>query len=207
MIDRNSLQYKENKKIYDSNRYRKSKQLPLLQERPNKKNKYKDTDICTGCNLNLKIKAKFLCVKCYNKQNDNTEKYKSRKREHNRKKYRKLKGIPEDTPLLKRKSGTGSINKKGYVFLAVKRNGKKTTLGFHRKVMEDHLGRQLKRNESVHHINGIRDDNRIENLELFDSMHGPGQRIEDKIKWCKEFLSERGFKVIDPKAKKMKAKC
>lgn len=39
----------------------------------------------------------------------------------------------------------------------------------HRKVMEDHLGRFLDPSERIHHIDGDKTNNRIENLQLFSS--------------------------------------
>jgi len=46
---------------------------------------------------------------------------------------------------------------------------KKGCLKEHRFIIEQYLGRYLKKKEIVHHINGIRDDNRIKNLKVFSS--------------------------------------
>lgn len=65
----------------------------------------------------------------------------------------------------------------GYVTVFVPNHPNRNSHGRifeHRLVMEQSLGRLLKSNETVHHINGNRADNRIENLQLRTGMHGPG---------------------------------
>lgn len=52
------------------------------------------------------------------------------------------------------------------------------------------VGRKLFDHETVHHINGVRADNRDENLELWSGRQPGGQRVEDKIAFCVAFLKD-----------------
>jgi hypothetical protein len=59
----------------------------------------------------------------------------------------------------------------------------------HRLIMESVIGRYLLPNENVHHINGVRHDNRPENLELWTTKQPKGQRALQQVEWALEILS------------------
>lgn len=73
----------------------------------------------------------------------------------------------------------GHISQDGY---HVVKGPRGQQLRMHRVVMEKAIGRKLRGNENVHHVNGDRADNRLENLELWVKTQLCGQRAIDKVR-------------------------
>lgn len=76
----------------------------------------------------------------------------------------------------------------GYIVGTVFINGVQTRVRQHRWIMQQHLGRELSDDEDVHHINGIKNDNRIENLEVIS--HSDHSRLHNECR-----IYRRGYKV------------
>ena len=119
--------------------------------------------------------------------------------ELNKNRYREINGISLDDPFKKRENGQGSYDQGYKTITCPDRNHpncqSKGRIREHIWVMSQILGRPLIKGEVVHHKNGLRDDNRPENLELCHYGQPPGQRVEDKINYYVEFLVRYGYKV------------
>ena len=84
--------------------------------------------------------------------------------------------------------GDTQLTSEGYV-------REKTANGWvaqHRLVMELHLGRALEDNETIHHLNGDKADNRPENLELWSRSHPRGSRALDLLAWAEQIIGRYG---------------
>lgn len=119
------------------------------------------TLLCQVCNLNKHSKRYSTCRHCTNK--------------------------------LRSDYGTGRYLKNGYVMVFQKdhprtKNKRSNYVFEHILVMEKQLGRYLKSDENVHHINGIKNDNRITNLELWVKPQPSGIRVQDAVAWAREIL-------------------
>lgn len=100
--------------------------------------------------------------------------------------------------------GSGWIDPAGYRMVLAKGHPNaqdvKGTIFEHRLVMAEHLGRPLLATETVHHKNGVRHDNSIDNLELRVGAHGAGITTDEAVAWATEILRRYAPQLLRPRS-------
>lgn len=139
--------------------------------------------ICVQDGCETEIRARGLCNKHYSVARSTG----------------KLSQFPLADPKLncarKRKPGERWINNQGYAYICIDDG---SVHAEHRYAMVKKLGRPLVKGENVHHINGLRDDNRVENLELWFSPQPYGQRVDSLIDYVVTHFRDEVIKVLNP---------
>jgi|SRR5688500_10650227 len=162
---RQFFNFKKQKTIGDTDRTKKRR---LMIERT-----------CSHCDEKNMIRVSKLRQTIKNwKQNYNNEPYKPFCRHC----WFKIHNYSSKGPANPRWKGGIKYHEDGYILVRSYNHPSNRTDGYvfqHRLVIEKKIGRYLKANEFVHHINGIKSDNRPENLELWTVSHPRGQRIQE----------------------------
>lgn len=106
--------------------------------------------------------------------------------------------VPRDKENNPHWKGGKTRHKAGYV-MVLARNHPRASSGYvfeHIVVMEEMIGRRLVDKENVHHKNGVKFDNRPENLELWSRPQPSGARVSDLVAWAITLLKRYAPEVL-----------